>query len=428
MKKKLLIFLTVLICAVISLGALTSCAERETILKVYNWAEYVGDNVIADFEEYYESITGKPIHVNYTTFDINETMLAKVATGADYDVVCPSDYAIEKLIRYNKLTPLKENLGLTVDGKPIEDYRGMQSKLVTSRSEYDPEQKFSRTYTWGTMGILYNKDMLAPEHQADNDGSGHPDWLETVGWGALWAKNIDGTPNGWYTDSRNTDYGILMKDSYRDSYAIAALYTFRDDLLNGTRTQSDVLNTTNKADIAKIEANLIAQKDLLKGYEVDSGKQEAADGKVSMTLQWGGDAVWAIADAAENGITLDYFIPPEGSNIFFDGWCIPSTSRNPDAAQLFINFMCRPDISIRNMDYIGYSSPCNTEEFVEYMAETFPDEKARAIKYFMGSDELIYAPLSMYPLEETIARCGVMRDFGEHEEDIIKMWINVKIA
>lgn len=428
MRKKLFLVLAVILCTVIPLSALTSCAERSTILKVYNWAEYIGEEVIDDFEAYYEEITGKPIKVNYTTFDINETMLAKVATGADYDVVCPSDYAIEKLIKYNKLTPLAPDLGVDINGTPITDYRNMLSDLVMSRSEYDPEHKYSRAYTWGTMGILYNRAMLAPEHQADNDNSGHPDWLETVGWGALWAKNADGSTNEWYTNPRKTDYGILMKDSVRDSYAIAALYTFRDDLLSGKRTQSDVLNTTNKADIAKIEAKLIAQKDLLKGYEVDSGKQEAADSKVSMTLQWGGDAVWAIADAAKNGVTLDYFIPPEGSNIFFDGWCIPSTSRNPDAAQLFVNFMCRPDISIRNMDYIGYSSPCNTEEFTEYMAETFPKETPRSIKYFTGTDELIYAPLSMYPLEETIARCGVMRDFGEYEEDIIKMWINVKIA
>lgn len=427
-KKRTTIIISVIaiLLAIVAIPIFTSCTPREEILKVYNWQEYIGEDVLDGFEEYYKEITGKNIKVRYTNFDTNELMMSKVFTRSDYDVVCPSDYAIEKMRNNDQLLKLEKNLGVDVNGNEIEDYRNMVSDLVLNR-EFDPTNEYSRAYTWGTMGILYNEDRIlnnskVPAHlKVDNDGDGHIDYFNEMGWGALW-------------DTRFKN-DIYMKDSVRDSYAIASIYTFKDKILAGEMTPDDALNATTPAQIAMIEKSLKEQFPIIRGYEVDNGKQEAVDGSISMTLQWGGDAVWAIADANElndkdknpnNDVHLKYFIPAEGSNIFFDGWCIPKYARNESAAQLFINYMCRPDVSMANMDYIGYSSPCNTEEFVEYMAEAFPEEEARAIEYFMGNDTLVHAPEIMYPKPEVIARCGVMRDFGSADMLINNMWINVK--
>lgn len=425
MKKSLLLVLIILIIVLACAPLFAGCTPRTEVLKVYNWAEYINtdDDIIGQFEDYYKEITGKRIKVNYKTFDTNETLLTKITSKTDYDVICPSDYIIEKLRNNDMLIKLSD-LGLDVNGNPIEDYRNDISDLCLNR-EFDPTNEYARAYTWGTMGILYNPAMLKPEHQIDSDGNGHPDFVES--WDALWSQ-----------DYKNK---IYMKDSIRDTFAIGAIYTFSEEIRNGTMTISEALNATDKESIDKIEKNLIEQKKLLLGYEVDYGKQDIIDGKVAMTLQWGGDAVWAINDAAElkNPVELNYVVPDPGSNIFFDGWCIPKYAGNPYAAQLFINFMCRPDISIANMDYIGYSSPCNTEDFIEYMNDTFGPEdelemdeidiKPRDLSYFLGEGSpLVYAPESMYPDKSIIDKCAVMKDYGKMDRDIINMWINVKSA
>lgn len=420
MKNKLFKISCIILLIVLLIPAIVACTPRTEVLKVYNWAEYINPDrdvdILGQFERYYKQITGKNIKVKYKTFDTNETLLLKVDGKVDYDVICPSDYIIEKLVNHDLLIELEKDLGKDVNGVAIEDYRNMVSDFTLDLATFDPDNKYCRPYTWGTMGILYNPEMLRPEDRVDANNNGHPDFVES--WDALWSEKYKNL--------------IYMKDSIRDTFAIGAIYTFANEIRSGKMTISEALNATDSDSIKKVEANLIKQKEILLGYEVDYGKQDAIDGKVAMTLQWGGDALWAISEAAalENPVELKYIVPEPGSNKFFDGWCIPKYSSNPDAAQLFINFMCRPDISIANMDYIWYSSPCNTQEFIDYMNDTFAEDyEPIDISYFLGEGApLVPAPESMYPPIDVINRCAVMKDYGDAYSEMVKMWINVKTA
>ena len=164
------------------------------------------------------------------------------------------------------------------------------------------------------------------------------------------------------------------------------------------------------------------------GWEADFGKEMMTKGKVWMNFTWSGDAVWAIEEAAEVGVELDYVVPKEGSNVWFDGWVIPKYSRNVKAASWFINYMCRPDIALRNMDAIGYVSAVATDEILEAKIdstlETYSD-----LSYFFGphADSVQVDPIQ-YPSREVIERCAVIRDFSNKEdlEKVLEMWSRVK--
>ena len=298
MKKKLF-SAAILLAIVISLALpllLCGCQPRNEILKVYNWSEYIGEDVIEKFEEYYQEITGRSITVKYDLFDENEMMYSQIkTTKADYDVICPSDYMVEKMVKEKLLLKLEKNLSDMGYGE-IEDYRDNISPLLLSGDakdgyyfdyDYDEESGeynvYSRTYTMGTLGILYANDSTA--YQKSNYGkySSMQEYVEANGWAVMWDKAYD--------------QKIMMKNSVRDTYAIGAIYTLlneRSDMLLPTMTPELALNATDPTNVAKIEKKLIAQKALLSGYENDEGKEVIIQGGIDLTLQWAGDAVYVL--------------------------------------------------------------------------------------------------------------------------------------
>ena len=220
MKKKItaLAILTVMTLALACPFILAGCAPRDEILKVYNWSEYIGEDVIEQFEEYYREITGKNIKVKYDMFDENELMYAQIkTTKADYDVICPSDYMVEKMIKENLLLKLQSDFSEYGYGE-IEDYRDTISPLFTSGEnsyfKYDYDEAsgeynlYSRTYMTGTLGILYANDSELYKNSAYGEYSSMSDYVESNGWAVLWDKAFD--------------QRIMMKNSLRDTYAIGA--------------------------------------------------------------------------------------------------------------------------------------------------------------------------------------------------------------
>lgn len=448
MKKKISA-LSIIIAIILSLALpllLCGCQPRSEILKVYNWSEYIGEDVISQFEEYYKEITGRNITVKYDLFDENELMYSQIkTTKADYDVICPSDYMVEKMAKEKLLIRLEKNLDDLGYGE-IEDYRDNISPLLLSGNtddgyyfDYDYDEEtgeynvYSRTYTMGTLGILYANDSTAYQKSQYGKYSSMQEYVESNGWAVMWDKAYN--------------QKIMMKNSVRDTYAIGAIYTLlneRSDMLLPTVTPALALNATDPENVSKIEKMLLSQKPLLSGYENDEGKELIIQGDIDLTLQWAGDAVYAMGDLQEElskERDMSYFVPYEGSNIFSDAWCIPKYARNTTAANLWINFMCRGDIAVENMDYIGYTSGVICQEVYDYIIENWASEEETEyfvdMSHFFGEnsefDPIIYveeedfnAFEAQFPSFDIIQRCAVMKDYGEHTRAMNRMWRNIK--
>lgn len=453
MKKRLTviaILLTLTLSTVLPI-VLSGCTPRDEVLKVYNWSEYIGEDVIDEFEQYYFEVTGKKITVKYDLFDENELMYSQIkTTKADYDVICPSDYMVEKMIKENLLLKLEPNLEDLGYGE-IEDYRNDISPLLMSGNtddgrhyfdfDYDKESGeynvFSRAYTMGTLGILYSNDATAYKRSSYGTYSSMQEYVEANGWAVLWDKAFN--------------QRIMMKNSVRDTYAIGAIYTLLNERsseylppMDTNITVAMALNATDSTNVAKIEKQLLAQKKLLNGYENDEGKEVIIAGDIDLTLQWAGDAVYAMGDLQEElskEKDLSYFVPYEGSNIFCDAWCIPKYSRNTLAANLWINFMCKGDIAIQNMDYIGYTSGVVSKEVFDYILENWASEEETDyfvdLSYFFGEhcgfDTTLYvaeedynAFEAQFPSLEVVQRCAVMKDYGNKTREMNRMWRNIK--
>ena len=340
MKKLKYLFLLAVLFA---LGACQrSHEERQGILKVYNWADYIDEDVLAEFPEWYKEQTGEDIEVIYQVFDINEVMLTKIERGhEDFDVVCPSEYIIERMMRKDMLLPINRDFGKTPDYIPnLAPY--IQEELNKMSQGDKKVTDYAVAYMWGTAGTLYNTELVTEEEA-----------LECANmWDAKFANKL------------------LMKDSYRDCYGLAIIYANRDRLAKGEVTVEQLMNDNSHEAIAMAEEYLKALKPNIAGWEADFGKEMMTKGKAWMNFTWSGDAVWAIEEAAEVGVELDYVVPLEGSNVWFDGWVIPKYARNVKAASYFINYMCRPDIALRNMDAIGYVSAVATPEILEEKIDT----------------------------------------------------------
>ena len=198
---------------------------------------------------------------------------------------------------------------------------------------------------WGTAGILFNKKFITPE--------------EASTWNILW------TPK-----NRSK---ILMKDSYRDAYGTAIIYAHARELADSTVTVEQLMNDNSPQAIALAEKYLKEMKPNIAGWEADFGKEMMTKNKAWINFTWSGDAVWAIEEADAVGVELDYTVPREGSNIWYDGWVIPRYARNVKAASYFINYLCQPSVALRNMDAIGYVSAVATPEIMEAKTDTTLD-------------------------------------------------------
>ena len=376
---------------------LLGCSEdRSQILKVYNWADYIDEDLIGEFEQWYEEQTGEPVHIIYQTFDINETMLSKIELGhEDYDVVCPSDYIIERMLKNDLLLPLEMDFGQTPD------YLDNVAPFIKKKfNEIEGHGKnandYSVAYMWGTVGLIYNPKYVSED--------------ETHSWEVL----------------RNPAYKgkVLMKDAFRDVYTSLLIALNRNAIDSGEKDMRDLAFDTSDESIKLVEDYLNSFKESVSGWEADFGKEQMTKELAWMNLSWSGDAQWAIDEAAEVGMDLRYTIPEEGSSVWFDGWVIPKYAKNIKAASYFINFMCKPENALRNMDMTGYVSAIGGDEILENMSD--PEEFGPIdVSYFFGpqADSVCVNPI-MYPDKTTMDRCGMMHDTDT--EALLKMWSRVK--
>lgn len=341
--KIVILALLVLVIGAVSIGC---NGEDKTILNVYNWGDYIDETIIEEFEEEYG------IEVNYETFATNEDMYVKIKSGGtNYDVAFPSDYMIEKMI--------KEDMLLKVDMNKINNFKHIGDRF--KNLEFDPSNAYSIPYMWGTVGIIYNTKLVD----------------ETVdSWNILW--------NEKYEDQ------ILMLDSQRDSIGVAL------------KKLGYSLNTRNLDELNEAKDELIEQKPLVLAYVGDEVKDMMIGEEAALAVVWSGDAIYMM----EENENLSYVVPKEGSNYWFDNMVIPSTSNHKEEAELFINFMTRPDISLRNTEYIGYSTP--------------------NIETMKMLDEEILNNKAAYPSEDELVGNEVFLDLGEFIKEYDKIWTEVK--
>jgi Spermidine/putrescine-binding periplasmic protein len=289
-----------LIIAIMSIGLMAGCGkDNSEKVYVYNWGEYMDPEV----RDLFEKETG--IKVVYEEFEQNEDMYARIKAGAvKYDVVCPSDYMIQRMI--------DEKLLAEIDYSKVPNLKNIDPAYLKSAQNFDPGNKYSVPYCWGTLGILYNKKMV--KEPIDS-------------WGVLFDKKYSGN--------------ILMMDSVRDAYGIALSYLGYD------------INTTDTAQINKATELLKKQYPLVQAYVVDQVRDKMIGGEASIGVIYSGEAIFTQRENPD----LEYVVPKEGSNVWIDGWVIPKNCRNKENAEKFINFMCDGDIALKNFEYITYSTP-----------------------------------------------------------------------
>ena len=391
-------YIPLLLCILLLASCTGASEKRSRVLKVYNWADYIDEEVLAEFPVWYKEQTGEDIRIIYQVFDINEIMLTKIERGQeDFDLVCPSEYIIERMLKKDLLVPINRNFGKTPDYIPnISPYIQKELEKISQPGRHTND--YVVPYMWGTAGILYNKKFKTLE--------------EVSSWGCLW----DAVNRG----------KILMKDSYRDAYGTAIIYAHARQLADSTITVEQLMNDNSPEAIALAEQYLKDLKPNIAGWEADFGKEMMTKNKAWLNLTWSGDAVWAIEEAEAVDVDLDYVVPREGSNIWYDGWAIPKYARNVKAASYFINYLCQPDIALRNMDAIGYVSAVATPEIMEAKIDTTL-EQFSDLSYFFGpgADSIQINPIQ-YPDRKVVERCAMIRDFGDRTELVLEMWSRVK--
>jgi len=312
---------------------------------VYNWGEYIDPEVLDIFEEE----TG--ITVVYEEFETNESMFPKVQAGAvSYDLVCPSDYMIQRMIENNLLAEINFD--------NIPNLKNIGQQYLKQSQGFDPENKYSVPYCWGTVGILYNKTLV--DDPVDS-------------WSILW--------NEKYADQ------ILMQNSVRDALGIALKYLGYS------------LNSTDLDELEAAKELLMEQKPLVQAYVVDQVRDKMISNEAAIGVIYSGEAIYT---QSENP-NLEYVIPKEGSNVWIDSWVIPKNAQNKENAEAFINFLCRPDIAKMNFDYITYSTP-NTaarelieDDAIRNSTIAFPDanelERCETFNYLGTKFDNIYNEL-----------------------------------
>ena len=386
-------------------------------LKVLNWADYINEDVKEDFEEWYFEQTGEKVQLVYETFDINETALTKIEVGhEDYDVFCPSEYIIERMLKKDLLLPIQKEL--------IPDsiyYFDNISPFVLNKFQQmapNPDVQvsdYTAGYMWGTTGFIFNPQFVNRE--------------DLLSWGAILDPKFENR--------------ILMKDAFRDVYSVLVLYAFRNELEAGTVNRDELVRNITKKRVDAVKEILLQAKKQICGWEVDFGKEEMTKGKAWLNLSWSGDAQFAIEEAAEMGVMLDYIVPQEGSNVWFDGWVIPKYAKNVKAATYFIDYMCKAENALANMDEIGYVScaggPNAAAEVLEEMNDEEEWPETVDASYFFGDQPIVVEDevldphaLHLNPVyyadKSIIDRCALMHDAGDSQEMLLEMWNEIKLA
>ena len=477
---------------------LAGCSSQDdtVVLRVSNWEEYIdlgdwGDDeaidienpytgedyimgvnsVIDDFTEWFNSQNyGFDVRVEYSTFGTNEDLYNQLNLGDVYDLVCPSDYMIMKLLAEDEIQPFSEEF--MDESNPENYYINGVSEYIdgTDGSIFDQYgwNGIAACYMWGTTGFVFNPELV----DEDNADVAACDILT------------------------NSDYykSVTVKDNVRDAYFAALSILFEDELnaINADKNmseeeknaaRSELLNNTDDETIAAAEDILKDIKDNVYSFETDSGKTDMVTGKVIANYQWSGDAVYIMDQADEEDTELWYSVPEESTNLWFDGWVmlkdgIAGNEQRQIAAEAFVNFLSRPDIAVRNMYYIGYTSSIAADEVFNYFDWCYgvvTDEDSEDfyefdnvyvydVSYFFGEDSYIYIDMDtvdvqgatlthdyedddyvagypvysggtisigrqafgQYPTGDVINRSVVMLDFGDDLAAINQMWINVR--
>lgn len=351
--KKALVSLVLAVCILISVLSFAGCTDNtgDTVtLNVYNWGEYIDQDVLDKFTEQ----TG--IEVNYTTYASNEEMYAKIVSGAaSYDVVVPSEYMIAKMIDEGLLAEIHtdklENYSLIGD-----EYKGLS---------YDPEEKYSVPYTWGTVVIVYNTKYVDEEDVKDQSIN------------LLWNEKYAGK--------------ILMFDNPRDAFALSLIKLGYS------------LNSTNPDEWQEAAKELRNQKDILQAYVMDQIFDKMISEEAYIAPYYAGDAIVMM----EENEDLAAYVPVEGANMFFDSMCILKTSEHKEEAEKFIDFMCSTEIAVMNAEEVWYAIPqLEAYELLE------PEQK---------DDPMVYPP------QEVLDRCEVFVNLPQDIMQLqSKLWISLK--
>ena len=400
-----------------------SGGDETVTLRVSNWEEYIdlggwsedevidlesgdifGENsMIDDFTERFNAAHDYNVKVEYSTFGTNEDLYNRLSLGDTYDLVCPSDYMIMKLLAEDKIERYSE-------------------EFLNGWTEY------AACYMWGTSGFVYDPENLKDESDVSS------------------CKILI-----------NPDYkrAVTIKDNVRDAYFAALSIIKEESLLSGGLTDgklSEYLNDTNSETIAKAEDVLKQIKENVYSFETDSGKSDMVTGKVAANYQWSGDAVYIMDEADAEDSELWYSVPNECSNLWFDGWVmlkdgIDGSQKKKEAAEAFVDFLSESENAIRNMYYIGYTSSIATDTVFEYMEWNYGAEGEDTLdydlSYFFGGDCAVTADkenfvldenginrgrqlFAQYPPSNVIGRSVVMLDFGDKLSEINQMWINVR--
>ena len=347
MRKFALILCILIAFSACAMGSASASAEE---LTVFNWFDYIDPAVIDLFEEE----TG--ITVKYVNFTTNEEMYTKLEAGAGtYDVIFPSEYMIERMIAHDMLEEL--------DLSAMPNFANVMDRLKDP--SYDPGNRFSVPYMWGTLGYLYNTEMVDEE---------------LTSWSALFDEKYAGN--------------VIMMNSMRDSIGLALKYLGYS------------MNTRNEAELNEAKDLLIKQKQdkIQCGYLLDETKDKMVGGEAAIGVVYSGDAQYAI----EKNENLVYVVPEEGSNIWVDGMCIPKGSKNVEGAMKFIDFLCREDIAAMNFDYIYYCSP------IQAVVDGLDEEEA--------------AQSTINPSEDVVSRCEYFNDVEDVMSLYENVWMEIRLA
>ena len=428
------------------------------VLRVNSWEEYIdegdweeGDEIeledgrvifsergmIEDFEEWFYETYGMNVRVEYSTFGTNEELYNQMTMGDTYDLVCPSEYMIMKLMAEGLLEPFSndfydESIEENYYAKGVSPYiKGVFDELSINDQ---PLSKYAAGYMWGTLGIVYNPEYVSAEDAAH--------------WNLLLSEEFAKR--------------VTIKDSVRDAY-FAGSCILNEKLINSERFLSNadylknlskLLNATDADTVDAVEGILSDIKDNVYSFETDSGKADMVTGKVVANQQWSGDAVYTLDQADEDGVELCYSAPTEGTNLWFDGWCMIRSGIAEDrdkkiAAEAFINYVSKPENAVRNMYYIGYTSVVAGGEddtilqYIDWCYGAEDEEEEPVVEYPIGyffgdeeSEDYIITTIesqtrrqlyAQYPTKEVMDHCVVM-DYFDPEENtrINRMWTNAR--
>ncbi len=344
----------IIVCSVCAATYIHYTTQSSNELYVYNWGEYIDESVIEEFEEE----TG--IDVIYDLFETNEEMYPVVeAGGVNYDVVCPSDYMIQKMAENDMLAEL--------DYSNIPNLENIDPQYMAKAESFDPGNRYAVPYTWGTVGILYNTKRV------EELGIQPPSK-----WSDLWDPAYKGE--------------ILMQDSVRDAFMVAL------------KSLGYSMNSTNEEELKEARDLLIAQKPLVQAYVIDQVRDKMIGGEAAAGVIYSGEMLFIQEEVAKQNLDyqLEYVIPEEGTNIWIDAWVIPKNAKNKENAEKWINFLCRPDIAKKNFEYITYATPNRAaKELLEPELQNnkalFPDtdklENSEVFKYLGDTVDMIYNSL-----------------------------------